>query len=131
MAVAYAYKGILTPPEHLRVLEAEFGKLADPCPYPRPEGYNGLIHPWPQGPAYCNPLYWGGGITAWVRRALKERDEGRTVILALPVDRWVARLISEADEIRQPEDWYWLTPGGARREQSRPTLLWILRGADK
>ena len=121
---------ILTPPAELAALRAEVGaELYDPCPWPRPLGYDGLTADW--GPvSYVNPLFWGGGITAWVRKAIYERDKGKTVIMALPVDGWV-RLLIEAcgggDNIRYKPDWRWGTPEGEWKKPSRPLLLWVLR----
>jgi hypothetical protein len=118
-------------------LEEEFGPLFDPCPYPRPEGFDGLEMDW--GPvSYVNPLFYGyidrdgkkKGITAWVRKALLESSKGKVVIMALPVDGWVRLLIgacSEHPDIRFKPDWRWGTPEGEWRKPSRPLALWVIR----
>src|SRR3990167_4348908 len=116
---------ILTPPAELAALREEFGELYDPCPWPRPLGYDGLTADW--GPvSYVNPLFWGGGITAWVRKAISERDKGKLVIMALPVDGWVRLLIDACgggDNIRYKPGWRWGTPEGEWKKPSRPLLL--------
>ena len=123
---------ILTPPEFYKQLDEEFHFDFDPCPYPRPEGFNGLEVEWGKS-NYCNPLFWGGGITAWVRKAIAEAEKGKLTVLNLPVDGWVALLIEKADpktvkiEIRVRRDWYWITPEGKKKKPSRPCLLWVIK----
>jgi hypothetical protein len=119
-------RAIITPPELLAELDAEFHFDFDPCPHPRPPGFDGLKVPWGKS-NYVNPLFWGG-ITAWVRKALAEAAHGNLTVLNLPVDGWVATLIEGRDpDIRVRRDWYWLTPSGKKRPPSRPCVLWVIR----
>lgn len=119
---------IITPPEYYAELDKEFNFDFDPCPYPRPEGFDGLKVDWGKS-NYCNPLFWGGGITAWVRKALTEAEKGNLTVLNLPLDNWASILIERANpkDIRVRRDWYWITPEGKKRKPSRPCLLWIVR----
>jgi hypothetical protein len=116
---------ILTPPERLQAIIDEFGPIYDPCPFPRPECFDGLVDDW-KSPAYCNPPF-GKGMTAWVRKGIKEHGSGKTVIFALPVDGWIRLLIQANAEIRTPTDWYWLRSDGTKCKPSRPLLLWVLK----
>ena len=43
----------LTPPELYAELDAEFNFDFDPCPYPLPEGFDGLTCEWGES-SYCN-----------------------------------------------------------------------------
>ena len=47
----------LTPPDLMAKLQAEFGPFDfDPCPYPKPEGFDGLTCEWGQR-NYVNPPF--------------------------------------------------------------------------
>ena len=135
----YAHKAILTPPDLYARLDAEFHFDFDPCPYPRPEGFDGLKVPWGKS-NWCNPIFWqsaetakGQGPTAWARKALVEAELGKLTVLAFPLNNWNALLFRHIGclDIRSPEDWYWLRPDGTRYEQSRPIVLWIIRPKEK
>ena len=119
---------ILTPPEFKDQVRAllDVDDFFDPCPHPRPDGFDGLDMDW-EDPTYCNPPFIGG-ITKWVRKALAENDQGKTVAMALPIDRWVWLLIERCDRIVVLDGWYWMTPGGQKRKPSRPTPIWIMDG---
>ena len=130
-------KAILTPPELYAELDAEFHFDFDPCPHPKPDGFNGLTCEWGQS-NYCNPPFWHiegqPGITAWVRKALAEADKGRLTVLALPVDGWVKLLIErcgKSGDIRFLPNWYWLTPNGEKRKDPRKLGLWVIRPAEE
>lgn len=84
----------LTPPVLLRDLEIAYGRFDfDPCPNPRPDGYDGLAIPWGEN-TYANPLFSPGSdgesvsLRAWVRKAWTERERGRSSFLVFPVDTW-------------------------------------------
>lgn len=89
----------LTPPELYRELDAEFHFTFDPCPYPLPDGFDGLTCEW--GSAnYVNPPFGSiihegkkKGPTAWVRKAIEEYRKGKTVVLVYPVDKWVLLIL--------------------------------------
>lgn len=50
----------LTPPDLYAKLDQEFAFDFDPCPYPRPEGYNSLVEEWGTSnyvnPPFSNPM---------------------------------------------------------------------------
>lgn len=77
----------LTPPELLRSLEKEFGKFEmDPCPYPRPAWYDGLLDEW-SDPCFVNPPFLvrdGGPIPKWLRKGVEEWKKGKTIIFLIP-----------------------------------------------
>lgn len=112
----------LTPPDLYAQLSAEFGPFDfDPCPYPKPEGFDGLTCEWGKC-SYVNPPFGSIlkfphdncqhetatpksrtcvkcgakgkklGPTAWVRKAISEHQKGKTVVLVYPVDKWVLML---------------------------------------
>src|SRR4051812_36873673 len=77
----------LTPPELMAKLTDEYGFTFDPCPYPKPEGFDGLTCEWGSS-NYVNPPFGSiihegkkKGMTAWVRKALKEFRKGKRVVL--------------------------------------------------
>ena len=80
----------VTPPEMMAVLNAEFNFDFDPCPYPRPEGFDGLTCEWGSS-NYVNPPF--KGPTAWVRKAIAEYQKGKKVVFVFPVDKWVHLLL--------------------------------------
>jgi len=125
---------ILTPKPLYDLLDAEFkfdgGPYAssgfDPCPFPRPSDFDGTTVPWGRS-SYVNPPFGAPGFTAWVRKALWEREHGNTVVLTMPVWGWIARLLEAGAETRVRRDWYWETPDGDRRRPSQPLVVWVLR----
>lgn len=90
----------LTPPALLAELSAEFGPFDfDPCPFPLPDGFDGLTCEWGQR-NYVNPPFGSivhqgrkKGPTAWVRKAITEWQKGKLVILVYPLDKWVLMLL--------------------------------------
>jgi hypothetical protein len=90
----------LTPPALYAELDAEFAFDFDPCPFPLPEGFDGLTCEWGQS-NYVNPPFGSiihqgrkKGPTAWVRKAIEEHAKGKRVVLVYPVDKWVLMLLS-------------------------------------
>lgn len=73
----------LTPTEMLAALDAEFHFDFDPCPHPRPEGFDGLTAQWGQS-NWVNPPF-TGGVMAWARKALAEQANSKTSVLILPI----------------------------------------------
>ncbi len=82
----------LTPPELYAKLDAEFHFDFDPCPHPRPEGFDGLTCEWGKS-NYVNPPY-GGGWVKWVRKCLQEASKGKRVVLIFPLDRWLLDVLA-------------------------------------
>lgn len=109
----------LTPPDLYAKLDDEFHFDFDPCPYPLPEGFDGLTCEWGSS-NYVNPPFGSimhrgkkKGPTAWVRKAITEFKKGKTVVLVYPVDKWVLMLAKEIlgaehAEIRNLGDVKWL-----------------------
>lgn len=110
----------LTPPALYNALNAEFSFTFDPCPYPLPEGFDGLTQPWGQS-SYVNPPFgsvWHQGPgdkkpkkkgpTAWVRKAIAEHQEGKRVVLVYPVDKWLLMLLTAGAKVRNLGDVKWL-----------------------
>ena len=66
----------LTPPDVYEKLDKEFNFDFDPCPYPLPNGFDGLTRDWGKS-NYCNPPFGSimhegrkKGATAWARKAM-------------------------------------------------------------
>jgi hypothetical protein len=105
----------LTPPDVYGPLHAEFSFNFDPCPYPLPEGFDGLTNEWGTS-SYVNPPFGSimhqgkrKGPTAWARKAIAERDKGKTVVLVYPIDKWVLMLLKAGAEVRNLGDVRWLS----------------------
>lgn len=105
----------LTPPELYKALDEEFHFDFDPCPYPLPEGFDGLTCEWGKS-NYVNPPFGSimhqgkkKGPTAWVRKCLLEASKGKRVVLVYPVDKWVLMLMeATGSKIRNLGDVKWL-----------------------
>jgi len=103
----------LTPPELMETLTNEFNFDFDPCPYPLPNGFDGLSMDWGKA-NYVNPPFGSiimdgkkKGPTAWVRKALAEQAKGNNVVLVYPVPKWILLLIKHTSEIRNLGDIKW------------------------
>lgn len=94
----------LTPPALMEALRYEFQFNYDACPYPRPEGYDGLAADWGTS-TYVNPPF--KGPTAWVRKALAEHAKGKRVVLVFPIDKWIHLLLEAGAEVRNLKDVKW------------------------
>lgn len=123
----------LIPPEIWNPLNEEFGFDFDPCPNPRPDGFDGLTVPWGKT-NWVNPPFWAG-VTAWVRKALAEQEKGNTSVLILPLDNWVNLLVRSINppgknaDIRPVGNHDWIhTQTGKRQKAPRPSILFVLRG---
>jgi hypothetical protein len=104
----------LTPPALYASLHAEFQFDYDPCPFPKPEGFDGLTASWGQC-SYVNPPFGSiihngkkKGPTAWVRKAIAEQRAGKRVVLVFPVDKWMLMLLQAGAEVRNLGDVKWL-----------------------
>jgi hypothetical protein len=114
----------LTPPELYARLNVEFGFSFDPCPWPLPEGFDGLTCDWGRS-NYVNPPFGSfvhnrrkKGPTAWARKALAEHAKGKTVVLVYPIDKWVLALLEAGAVVRNLGDVRWL------RNRGRLTRSW-------
>ena len=132
----------ITPPQLMREMQDEFHFNFDPCPYPKPEGFDGLTCEWGTS-SYVNPpfgsiLHQGPedkkprkkGPTAWARKAMEEQDKGKDVVLVYPIDKWVLMLLKAGAEVRNLGDVRWLATedGSEGRGTGRHIAQFILRG---
>jgi hypothetical protein len=125
----------LTPPDLYSALNAEFAFNFDPCPFPKPEGFDGLTDEWGTS-NYVNPpfgsvLHEGRkkGPTAWVRKALAEVGKGKQVVLVYPVDKWILMLLRAGVEVRNLGDVKWraIEDGSAGKGTGRHIACFVLR----
>jgi hypothetical protein len=97
----------LTPDSVYDFIDWKFGiskdKLYDPCPYPKPDGYDGLIAEWGDW-NYVNPPFGvidhNGkkiGATAWFRKAQEEVQKGKKVFFVFPIHNWLINMMVECD----------------------------------
>lgn len=125
----------LTPPQLYRDLDGEFHFTYDPCPYPLPDGYNGLTAEWgssnyvnaPFGSIVINGKKYGP--TAWARKCIKEFQAGKDVVMVYPVDKWVLMLIDAGAEVRNLKDVHWCATedGSEGKGIGRHTACFILQ----
>ncbi len=126
----------LTPKDVYDKLNDEFHFDFDPCPYPLPEGFDGLTCEWGKS-NYINPPFGSiihngkkKGATAWVRKAIEENNKGKLVVFVYPIDKWVLMFLKQiGSEVRNLGDIKWLacednTPG---KGTGRHIAAFILR----
>jgi len=113
----------LIPPQIYNPLNEEFHFDFDPCPYPLPEGFDGLTCEWGKSnwvnPPFGSIIHQGKkkGATAWVRKAIEEHRKGKTIVFVYPIDKWILMFLAEIGaEVRNLGDIKWLsiedgTPG--------------------
>jgi hypothetical protein len=97
----------VTPPEFYCELNKEFNFTPgfDPCPHPRPKGFDGLKVPWPPK-TYCNSPFRKKdspdrhGIAAFARKAIEQNKLGKTVVLPLPTKGTIVHLLDAGAEFR-------------------------------
>jgi len=125
----------LTPPDLMAKMNDEFSFDFDPCPYPKPEGFDGLTCEWGQS-SYVNPPFGSiihqgkkKGPTAWARKAIAEQKKGKQVVLVYPIDKWVLMLIEAGAEIRNLGDVRWVATedGSTGKGTGRHIAQFILR----
>ncbi len=105
----------VTPPSLYAALDAEFHFDFDPCPWPLPDGFDGLTCEWGQS-NYVNPPFGSiihqgrkKGPTAWVRKAIEEQRKGKRVVLVYPVDKWVLMMLAAiGTKVRNLGDVRWM-----------------------
>lgn len=127
----------LTPPDVYERLDSEFQFDFDPCPYPLPEGFDGLTDDW--GRSNFANIPFGSivhqgrkkGPTAWVRKALQEREKGNQTVLLYPVDKWILMMLAAGAEVRNLGDVRWLATedGQPGKGSGRHIAAFILREA--
>lgn len=104
----------LTPTGLYEELHAEFNFTFDPCPHPRPEGFDGLTCEWGDrnyvNPPFGSIMHHGKkkGPTAWMRKAILEQSKGRLSVVVYPVDKWVLMMLkATGSKVRNLGDVRW------------------------
>ena len=110
----------LTPKDVYDKLDQEFHFDFDPCPYPRPENFDGLNMPWGNC-SYVNPPF--QGPTKWVRKAIAEYQKGKKVVFVFPIDKWIHYFIEAGAEIRNLKDIHWCSIEDGK--EGKGTGRWI------
>jgi hypothetical protein len=130
----------LTPPDLYAALNAEFHFDFDPCPYPKPDNFDGLTCEWGRV-NYVNPPFGTvvgsdgkkKGITAWTRKAIEEQGKGKTVVLVFPQHGFAMLLsIAAGAEVRNLGRVKWVaTEDGTvmRTGCVDDICMWVLRGS--
>lgn len=124
----------LTPPDIMGKLDMEFSFDFDPCPFPLPEGFDGLTCSWGRS-NYVNPPFGSiihegkkKGPTAWVRKALAEYEQGKRVVLVYPIDKWILMLLKAGAEVRNLGDvrWHAIEDGTPGKGTGRHIACFVL-----
>jgi hypothetical protein len=97
----------LTPPNRYAELDAEFRFDYDPCPYPRPDGFDSLAEDVEWGTSnYVNAPFrqddvvGGRGPTAFLKKGIEQQQKGKTSVFVLPVHDYVTKLPEAGAEVR-------------------------------
>jgi len=102
----------LTPDNVFKELNDEFHFDFDPCPYPKPNDFNGLEIEWGKM-NYVNPPFRpnennGFGPTAFVRKAIEENKKGKGSVILIPVQSYVNLLLEAGAELKSMGRIKWL-----------------------
>jgi hypothetical protein len=104
----------LTPPDLYAELRDEFRFDFDPCPYPKPDDFDGLTAEWGLSnwvnPPFGAIVYADGkkrGATAWARKAITEYKKGKRVVMVYPIDKWVLMFLDAGAKVRNLGDVKW------------------------
>ena len=126
----------LTPPELYRQLNDEFAFTFDPCPYPKPDNFDGLDAEWGES-NYVNPpfgvvIHKGKkkGATAWARKCIEESKKGKKVVMVYPIDKWVLMLLEAGAKVRNLRDVKWIATedGSVGPGTGRHIACFVLEG---
>ncbi len=123
----------LTPSDMYRALNEEFNFDFDPCPFPRPEEFNGLIVPWGSS-NYVNPPFrkadgaFGAGPTSFVRKAIEEKENGNSSVIIINTVSFINMLLEAGAECRPMGRVRWIdTETGEQWGSPSCTTCFILR----
>ena len=126
----------LTPTYLLESLTARFEFDFDACPYPKPDGFDGLTCDWGNS-TYCNPPFGSiihdgkkKGPTAWARKAIDESRKGKRVVMVYPIDKWVLMLIEAGAKVENLGDVKWCATedGTEGKGTGRHIAMFVLDG---
>jgi len=126
----------LTPNDLMKELNDEFNFDFDPCPYPKPDDFDGLTNEWGKS-NYVNPPFGSiihegkkKGATAWVRKSIAENKKGKNVVFVFPIDKWILMMIKAGAEIRNLGDVKWCATedGSPGKGLGRHIACFILKG---
>jgi hypothetical protein len=119
-------------------LSARYGPFNfDPCPYPKPDDFDGLTNEWGTV-SYVNPPFGSimhegkkKGPTAWARKAIAEAEKGKRVVLVYPIDKWVLMLLAAGAKVENLGDVRWLATedGSQGKGTGRHIAAFILDGS--
>lgn len=124
----------LTPHSLFQKLKVRFGFDFDPCPYPKPDDFDGLTAEWGQS-NYVNPPFGAimhngkkKGMTAWVRKAITEHQKGKRGVMVYPIDKWVLMLMAAGAKVENIGDVKWLATedGSEGKGMGRHIAMFIL-----
>lgn len=132
----------LMPADKMSLLNNEFHFDFDPCPFPRPNNFDGLEVDWGTS-NWVNPPFTGMkkepgkrkiGPMAWAKKALAERDKGNLSVLIFPIYqvRVISFLEDNGAEVRYAGKIRWLsvednTPNPTESSNIQPCILMILK----
>jgi len=132
----------VTPRNVYDKLNNEFDFDYDPCPFPRPENYDGLDCNWGKS-NWVNPPFTGMakepgkrkiGPMAWARKAIQERDKGNKSVLIFPIYqvRAISFLEDNGAEVRYFGKIRWLavedgTENPTSTQNIQPCLLLVVK----
>ena len=128
----------LTPPSVYGKLDTRFHFDFDPCPFPKPETFDGLTCDWGNS-SYVNPPFGSimhdgkkKGPTAWARKAILEHQKGKRVVLVYPIDKWVLMLLAAGAKVENLGDVRWLAAedGSEGKGTGRHIAAFILDGTE-
>lgn len=122
----------VTPPDLMKTLSKRFRFDFDPCPFPCPDGFDGLAVSWGKM-NWVNPPF-TGGVMKWIRKAISERKQGNSSVILVPLyqNRAISVLMDAEVDIEffgKPrflamED---LSPNPAKSGDLIPCVLCILK----
>lgn len=122
----------LLPPSIMSQLNKEFQFDFDPCPYPRPLNFDGILENWGKM-NYVNPPFrrTDGNIhgpTDFVRKAILEKERGNSSVLLLPTQSYVNLLIEAGAQVRSMGRIKWLDAYGLKNcNNPSPITCFILK----
>lgn len=128
-----AEKYWLTPEGIYQKLNDEFHFDFDPCPYPKPEDFDGIQVEWGKS-NYVNPPFRktdgnSVGPTAFVRKAIEEKKKGKTSVILIPTQSYVNLLLEAGAELRSMGRVKWIeVETGQPCKGPSPITCFVLKG---